>query len=281
MNAVNVIARLTFREALRRRIALAALVLGLAFLAVYNTGLYFITDEVRHAPRQQNLEQVVNRGVFNFLMLAGLYGVNFLTLAMGALLSADTLAGEIGSGTIQALVTKPIPRAGVVLGKWLGFAGMLAVYLALMAGGVLVSIWLQTSFVPPNVLIGMGLMYLTSLLIMTLTLLSSSRLSALATGGVVFGLYGLAFIGGWVEQIGAFFQNQTAVQLGILTSLLFPGEALWRRAAHDMQSPLASAFGFSPFSAFSVPSPLMVGYAFVYLGGMLFLAIRVFSQRDL
>ena len=32
MHAISVIARLTFREALRRRIALAALLLGVAFL---------------------------------------------------------------------------------------------------------------------------------------------------------------------------------------------------------------------------------------------------------
>ena len=37
--------------------------------------------------------------------------------AMGALLSADTLAGEISSGSIQTIVTKPLRRSDVVLGK--------------------------------------------------------------------------------------------------------------------------------------------------------------------
>jgi hypothetical protein len=56
----------------------------------------------------------------NFLLLAGLYAVAFLSVAMGALLSADTLAGEISSGTIQTIVTKPLRRSDVVLGQMAG-----------------------------------------------------------------------------------------------------------------------------------------------------------------
>ncbi len=282
MNAILVLARLTFHEALRRRIALAALVLGLAFLTVYNVGLYFLFQEMVRETSLEPAGDLVLRNVLNFLFLAGLYGVNFLTLAMGALLSADTLAGEIGTGTIQALVTKPVARAAIVLGKWLGFAGMLAIYLGLMAGGVAVSMWLQTGYAAPNLARGLGLIYLASLLVMSVTLLSSSRFSALATGGVVFGLYGLAFIGGWVEQIGALLNNATAVNVGILSSLITPSEALWRRAAYEMASPLARAGGFvSPFSSTSVPSPLMVVYGVVYLLAALGLAVRGFNRRDL
>jgi len=54
---------------------------------------------------------------------------------------------------------------------------------------------------------------------------------------VVFGLYGLAFIGGWIEQIGAVLNSPTAVQVGILTSLIVPSRIVWRRAAFEMQSP--------------------------------------------
>lgn len=282
MHAISVIARLTFREALRRRIALAALLLGVAFLILYNVGLYFLNQDLTRSLRGQPLQQATANGVYNFLLMAGLYAVNFLTLAMGALLSADTLAGEIATGTIQSLVTKPIWRGAVVLGKWLGFAGMLAVYLLLMAGGVMLSLWVQTGYAAPNILRGLSLIYLTGLLVMTVTLLCSSRLSALATGGVVFGLYGLAFIGGWVEQIGAFLRNTTAVNIGIVSSLLIPSEALWRRAAYEMASPLMQAAGFvSPFSSTSVPSPLMVGYALGYLALTLVLALRTFARRDL
>jgi Cu-processing system permease protein len=135
--------------------------------------------------------------------------------------------------------------------------------------------------VAPHLAAGLVLIYLESLLIMTLAMLFSSQFSALATGGVVFGLYGLAFIGGWIEQIGAVLNSPTAVQVGILTSLIVPSESLWRRAAFEMQSPLSGLLGISPFGATSVPSLLMVGYAVVYLLAVLALTVRVFQKRDL
>jgi hypothetical protein len=39
--------------------------------------------------------------------------------------------------------------------------------------------------------------------------------------------------------------------------------------------------GMSPFGATSVPSPLMVAYAVLYLLVTLYLAVRTFSRRDL
>jgi hypothetical protein len=119
-----------------------------------------------------------------------------------------------------------------------------------------------------------------SILIMTITLMLSSAFPALATGGIVFGLYGLAFIGGWVEQFGGLLQNDTAIKVGIITSLLIPSESLWRRAAFEMQTPLTGTFG-SPFNTTSVPSPLMMGYAFLYLILVLVTAVRIFQSRDL
>ena len=74
------------------------------------------------------------------------------------------------------------------------------------------SVFIQTGYLPNHLLAGLGLIYFEALLIMTISMACSSALSALATGGIVFGLYGLAFIGGWIEQIGAILQNQTASQ---------------------------------------------------------------------
>ncbi len=200
---------------------------------------------------------------------------------MGALLSADTLAGEISSGTIQTIVTKPLRRSDVVLGKWLGFACLLGLYSLLMSGGTVLSVYIQAGYLPKNLLAGLSLIYLEAVLMMTVPLACSSALSGLATGGIVFGLYGLAFIGGWIEQIGAIFGNQTAVQVGIVTSLIIPSEALWRRATYIMQSPLTSALQMSPFSTLSVPSTLMILYAILYLVVMLWAAINIFQHRDM
>ncbi len=288
MRNIWILARMTLREAVRRRIVLTGLVLGVCFLILYSSGLHFIIAQIRVAapavesePGQRALGRIAATEGSNTLMLMGLYAVAFLTIAMAALLAADTLSGEIGSGTIQTLVTKPIRRSDIVLGKWLGFAAWLGVYFLIMGGGTVLSVFLQTAYLPKNLPAGLGLIYLEALLIMSISLACSSMFSGLATGAIVFGLYGLSFIGGWIEQFGALLQNQTAIKVGIIASLIIPSESLWRRAAFEMQTPLSGALGMSPFSTVSVPSTLMIGYAVVYLLAAAALAIRRFQHRDL
>lgn len=285
MNTIWILAKLTFREAIRKRIMIAGFVLGVSFIVIYSTGLYFILAQVNSMVRSgslsQGAENFINNESKNGFLLAGLYIVTFLSIAMATLLGADTLAGEINSGTIQTIVTKPIQRTQVVLGKWLGFASLLGLYVICMTGGVVLSMFIQTGYAPDNLLPGLCLIYLECLLIMTVTVMYSSAFPALATGGIVFGLYGISFIGGWIEQIGAALHNETAAKIGLATSLIFPSEPLWRRAAYEMQTPYAYVLGVSPFAATSVPSMFIVAYAFLYLAGTLFLAIRIFESRDL
>ena len=278
-----IVARMTFREAIRRRIVLTGLVLGTLFLVIFSIGFRMIYGAINAEMTEaaDALQRVWQSEAANFFLQIGLYAVAFLSVAMGALLSADTLAGEISSGTIQTIVTKPLRRSEVVLGKWLGFAGLLGLYCILMAGGVALSVFLQTGYTAPNLLAGLSLLYLEAVVVMTVSLACSSAMPALATGATVFGLYGLAFIGGWIEQIGAVFRNETAVQIGIVTSLIIPTEALWRRASFEMQAPLSAALQMTPFTTLSVPSVLMVAYAFLYLFVMLFLAIQTFKSRDI
>jgi ABC-type transport system involved in multi-copper enzyme maturation permease subunit len=131
----------------------------------------------------------------------------------------------------------------------------------------------------------MALMWLNALVLLSVSLLGGAYLSTLANGVLVFGLYGVAFIGGWIEQIGSYFTNQAASQvainIGVITSLIMPSEALWKRAAHELQSPLVSALGISPFTTRSYPSAAMVIFAILYMLVTLALAVRRFGQRDL
>jgi Cu-processing system permease protein len=285
MSAISIIARLTFREAIRRRIMLAGLVLGIAFVIIFSIGIHFILGDITvstaaNMPSPMAANVMKSEATNGFLMM-GLYAATFLSVAMAALLGVDTLAGEINSGTIQTIATKPVRRADVVLGKWLGFAELLGLYVLLLAGGIVLSVFIQTGHTPQNLLIGLVLIYMESILIMTITLMLSAAFPALATGGIVFGLYGLSFIGGWIEEIGSMLQNATAVKVGIVTSLINPSESLWKRAVFEMQSPIMNIFWGSPFRSSSVPSPLMMRYAFLYLIVVLFITVRIFQARDL
>ncbi len=279
MAATYVIARLTFHEAARRKILLAALLLGLAFLSIFGVGFNYVNAEISRTTVGNALLQ--RSEMRNFFLMSGLYVVNFLTVMMTVLTSVVTLSGEIASGTIHTLASKPLQRWEIVLGKWLGFAIMVTLYLLLMAGGVIGLVYGLSGYAPPNAVRGLALMWLNALLLLSVSLLGGTTLSTLANGVMVFGLYGMAFIGGWVEQFGSLLNNQTAVNIGILTSLIMPSEALWKRAAYEMQSPLVGALGFSPFSSASVPSPAMVVYAVLYTLIALGIAVYQFHRRDL
>jgi Cu-processing system permease protein len=278
-SGVFVIARLTFREASRRWILWVALLLGLLFLLVYAIGFNEIHKDLQRS--MQGAGDLTIKEMLNFFLMAGLYAVNFLGVIMAVLTSVDTLSGEIASGTIQTLVSKPVRRWEIVIGKWLGFTTMLSLYLLLLAGGVIAIMYFISGYTPPNMLRGLGLMWMNVLLLLCVSLLGGASLSTLANGVLVFGLYGVAFIGGWIEQFGSFLQNQAAINIGIISSLVIPSEAIWKRAAYEMQSPLISAMGISPFSAGSAPSTIMVIYAVLYTLVVLALAVRTFARRDL
>lgn len=279
MQSTFTIARLTFREAARRWILWVALLLGVLFLVIYGIGFNEIQKDINRQAGAQTLIEFTE--IYNFLLMAGLYAVNFLTIMMAVLTSVDTLSGEITSGTIHTLVSKPMRRWEVVAGKFIGFAVMLLLYLLLMAGGVLSLVYLLSGYTPPNMLKGVLLMAFNALLLLSVSMAGGAALSTLANGVMVFGMFGIAFIGGWIEQFGAFLQNQTAVNIGVIASLLIPSEALWRRAAFEMQSPLVASLGVSPFTSNSVPSPLMIVYAGLYLIAALGVAVRRFGRRDL
>lgn len=276
-NSALIIARLTFREAARRWILWVASIMGLVFLSVYSLGYYEIYKEIV----REGTNSLQIREFTNFLQMAGLYAVNFLTLIIAVLTSVDTMAGEINSGTIHTLVSKPIRRWQIVIGKWLGFSGMLTLYLILMAGGVILAGYLISGNIAHNLPSGVFLMWMNLMLVLSISICGGAILSTLANGVLAFGLYGVAFIGGWVEQFGSLMKNPTAVNIGIVTSLIMPSEALWKRAVYEMQSPIATAFGITPFSSISTPSLLMVIYAAAYTLAAISLAIYFFNRRDL
>jgi Cu-processing system permease protein len=279
MNTLS-IARLTFLEAWMRKMMWAVILLGVAFLGIYTVGFYFMYRDISRAV-SGGLARTMEP--LNFFVMAGLYGVNFLVVMLAVLASADTLSGEIASGTIHTLVTKPLRRWEVVAGKWLGLAIMLNVFAAVMSAALIGIVWVIAGYLPPNPLAGVSLILLEGLVVLTLSILGGTRLSTLTNGVVVFMLYGLAFIAGWIEQIGAFLHSEVAVDIGIVVSLLMPGEAMWKRAAYLMQPPFLRELGFSstPFGAASAPSSAMVAYTLIYVAVALGIAIRWFNQRDL
>ncbi|OGF05510.1 MAG: hypothetical protein A2W00_01285 [Candidatus Eisenbacteria bacterium RBG_16_71_46] len=277
MRRVLTIAHLTLDEAARRKVLLATVVCGLVFIALFGIGFYFIhRDLMRDA-----LPMAQRRMMLTFFTMAGLYAVNFLMVMTAVLLPVDTLSGEIASGVMQTVASKPIRRGEIVLGKWLAHGLVLAGYLLLMAGGVLLVARAISGVTPPHVERGMPLMLLEGVVLMTLSVAGGARLSTITNGIAVLGLYGLAFVGSWTEQIGTLAGNETARYIGTTASLIMPSEALWQLAAWHMQPPIMRDLHLTPFSPASVPNAAMVAWAAGYVVVTLLVGLRAFSRRSL
>jgi Cu-processing system permease protein len=279
MRGILTITSLTFHEAWRRWVVLIGLALSGIFLVMYAYGFSLI---INNAQNGVPIPAPLRVQAYNFLLLAGLYVVHGLTVMLSIFASVDAVSGEINSHTIQSIVTKPIFRWQVILGKWLGYGAMIVLYVSLLSGGVLLVTNWQVGYVPSHWLEAIGLLCLEALVLLSLSILGGTRLATLPNGIALVMFYGVTFIGTWVEQIGTLLQVDTAVRLGRAASFLLPVEALWRQAAFILQPTSGITANFlSPFAALSTPSPILVPYAAIYGAVALVLALIAFTRRDL
>jgi Cu-processing system permease protein len=275
---IPIIIRLTIREALRRKVILGLLILGAVFLILFSLGVGFAHGQILEYGSGATGRLPIS-SVYSFLLMSGLYAANFLIVMLSVLVSVDTISGEISTGTIQSIAVKPIRRSDILLGKWLGLMIMLGACVLFLSGGVILLTALITGYTPPNPLGAIVLMFLESIVLLCASLLGGTRLSTLANGVFGFGLFGAALIGGFIEQIGAFLNNDAALTIGHIATIVMPSDALWRLALTQ------TAEGVNPFrlmfGGLSEPDPNIVVYALVFAGIVLLLAIRSFSKRDL
>jgi ABC-type transport system involved in multi-copper enzyme maturation permease subunit len=289
-----VIARLTFREALRRRALYGAVALTLAFLLLYAWGTGVAVRELNEAQatagginrmaRQLGLDlRLVAVGE---LLLAGLYAVSNIAALLAIFLGAVTVAQEIELGTLQSIIPKPIARWQVVLGKWLGGVAMLAVYVACTSALAAAIIYWRAGYLPDRLALGILLLVLKATLLFSLTLVGSTLAPMIATGVVMLIIFVVANVTAMVEQVGQIVGSQVMVRIGVVASLIVPSEALWKMGAALVQPPnplpaLGLNMTLGPFSVLNPPTMWMGVYGVGYIVLAVALATLVFSRRDL
>jgi ABC-type transport system involved in multi-copper enzyme maturation permease subunit len=279
MSRLLTIAHLTLHEAFRKRVLLAAFLLGMAFVTLYAVGFHFIAREFHGRVGARAMAE--SRLTYAMFTLAGLYAVHFLSAMAAVMLPIDTLSGEIGSGVMQTVASKPVRRDEIVLGKWLAYVCVVVAYQMLITFGVLlVARWIP-HYTPPGLERGLPLLALEAVALVTLSIAGGTRLATVTNGMLAFGLFGLAFLGGLVEQVGALGHNDAARQVGTAVSLLMPTDAMWQLAAYSLQPRAIAQMVATPFTPASVPSPAMVVWACGWTLLVLALALRGFAKRPL
>src|SRR5690606_25265591 len=137
------------QEAISRRLILAGAVLSLAFLGLFALGFYLIYQNSSDlsGPMSDAQEQAAFGTVMTVL---GLYAVYFLAGFLALFLSVGAISGEIDSGALHAVLSRPLRRAEFVIGRWLAYAGLIGVYVGLMAGLLLLSARLISGYSTPD-----------------------------------------------------------------------------------------------------------------------------------
>jgi len=270
------IAQLTVLDLRRRRIVGAALAGGLTWLVVFAIAVRVIHPGMGRGPAPL-LETSLQK---QLLMLAGLSAANLLVMAVAIIVPLDCLSGEIASGVMQTVASKPVSRCEIVLGKWLVFCAVLVAYVTMIVTGVALSMRLIAGFMQPNLGWAIGLMSLEACVLLSVVMAGGVRFSTVANGLVAFAFYAVAIVGGWIEQIGALTGSPEAHYIGVVISLVSPADALWRRAEHLLEPPLLSQL-HTVFSSASVPTAAMVWWAGGFALAAMLSAMRGFERREL
>lgn len=271
-------ALLTFKEMVRRRILLVTLVLAVAFLALYGTGVHYgYKDMAAHPGPMKAL-------LAPMLLSIGLYFGSFIIAFLAVMAAVGAISGEIENGTIHAIVPRPVRRSEIILGKFLGYGLMLSAFAALFYVAVLLIVHFNTGMSVPIKAGAIGLFCLQPLILLAVTLFGTTFLSTLANGIGAFMLYAVGVVGGMLEQIGHLASSKVLVNIGIVSSLAMPADAVYRKIVYTLLSvpgASVSSLMMGPFGSNSEPSVWMLVYTGLYILGFLALAVKVFSRRDI
>src|SRR5260370_36877836 len=124
------------------------------------------------------------------------------------------------------MLARPIRRSEVVLGKWLGLAVLVAIYAAGSAFLEIAAVDWATGYVPPHPVQLVLYVGAEGLVLLSLGLVLSTRLSGITGGVIALVAWLMGWIGGVVGDIGAGLQNQGGENVGVISHLVLPPDLL-------------------------------------------------------
>ena len=222
----------------------------------------------------------------NFATIFGMYLVAFLGSLMAVLSTVGSVSADVESGVIQSIISRPVSRAELVAGRWLGFSAVNLGYVLLVSAVMLGGVYLITGFLPPAPLAAIALVLLSIALITALTVLGSTLFTTLANGIGVFVLYGVGIAGGILNSIGTLVNSPTMLTLSRIANTLMPTNELWLGASYHLQHPeFNAAMKLAPLPLPTVSSDPISGGMVLWATTLTVLTVLAamwkFSQRDL
>jgi hypothetical protein len=186
------IARLTVREMFRRRVVWVLVALTVISVTLVGWGLDRLVDLARE---NASTELEIQIGVSQVLILIA-FMFSFVLATTAAFVGAPAIGGDLDSGVAYAILARPLRRADLLIGRWLGSAIVVVVYAVasgLLAIGVAV---LVSGYGPPEPILAVAFLAGESLVLLTLTLALGSVLPSIAAGAIAVVGFGLGWMAG-------------------------------------------------------------------------------------
>lgn len=287
MPPVLVIARLTVQEASRRRLLLALLILTLIVVGFSAWGFNKITTITRSDGTPLPPEQVAL--LTSQLLIVVTFMFSGVLALSAAVVAGPLISAEVESGLLLSMLARPVRRSEIVIGKWLGLAVLVAVYAAGSAFLELAAVDWATGYLPPHPVDLTLYVAGEGLVLLSLGLLLSTRLSGITAGVIALVAWLMAWIAGVVGDIGTGLQNQALENVGVFSHILLPSDGLWRGTIYAMEpdtliatmKALGTAGRANPFAAVDPPPTQFLVWVAIWFAIVLLLSVWSFRTREI
>jgi ABC-type transport system involved in multi-copper enzyme maturation permease subunit len=280
MNPTLTIAALTIKEAVRRRLLVAFVAISVIIAGLSAWGF----DRLSHTRSLTSGE--TNLAVPEALILF-MFMFSFVLALSASAIASPAISAEVESGVLMTIVTRPIRRTQVLIGKWLGLATLLAGY----AGGVCALefgvVRVASGFVPPDPVLVTVYLFAEGALLLTLALFLSTRVPVVAAGVIGVAVFGAGWLAGVVGTLGTAFNVAALRTVGQVGRFLLPTDGLWHAAIYYLQPSsliaqhLAEGGRQDPFYAQGAPSWTYLLWVACWFLIVLSAAVASFDRREL
>jgi ABC-type transport system involved in multi-copper enzyme maturation permease subunit len=281
MNPTLTIAALTISEAVRRRLLLAFVAITVVIVGLSAWGFNRLSHTQSLTSGEANL--AVPQALILFMFM-----FSFVLALSASAIASPSISSEVESGVLMTIVTRPIRRSEIVLGKWLGLAALLAGYAAGVCALEFVVVHLASGFTPPNPVLATVYLFAEGALLLTLALCLSTRVPMIATGVIGVAAFGAGWLAGVVGSLGSALNVAALRTIGQVGRLLLPTDGLWHAAIYYLQpSSLVAqhvAEGGSqrdPFFAQGAPSAPYLLWVACWFLVVLAVGLVSFQRREL
>jgi ABC-type transport system involved in multi-copper enzyme maturation permease subunit len=286
VRGIWLIARLTVAEAARRRILWVLLALTLISVSLTTWGVERLVSLARENGSNELGIQV---GVSQVLILVA-FMFSFVLAMTAAFLGAPAIAADLESGVAHAILARPIRRADLVVGRWIGLVAIVTAYASLSGLLEIATVRFVSGYAPPEPLLAVLFLSAQAVVLLTFAMLLSTRLPAIASGAVCVVLFGLGWMAGVFAGIGRFFDAGPLVDVAEASRWLLPSDGLWRGTIYSLEPPAVvlaalgrggSAAQANPFFAAGLPPAPFLIWSAIWIALVLGLATISLSRRDL